>query len=226
MTRSEPKEEGSMGIFARILQDILVAHQESDYSHLGGVAPRTDPIWHPLRRCAIAPEVISRLKEAANSDEKRATLNPDDLEYVADQLHFTPEELARLRAALLAQGVEIFLRDRMAPGDERVTVEIASHLYNRLLAQYEPVYEKVRGETAVDPRSPVEVIEAALALADRAGAMLQAAERARAGNRMVEMRFWQKTSLAAYEEIARLIRPIEPTLASDFDTITEKLRAG
>jgi hypothetical protein len=215
-----------MGIFARVLQEILVAHQESDYSHLGGVAPRTDPIWYPLRRCAIAPEVISRLKEAANSDEKRATLNPDDLEYAAEQLQFTPEERVRLRAALLAQGVEIFLRDRMPPGEERITTEIASHIYTRLLTQFEPVYEKVRGDTAMAPVSRDEVIEAALALADRADALLQAAEEARARNRAIETRFWARMALAGYEEIARLVRPVEPALADGFDQIATKLRAN
>src|SRR5262249_4776118 len=123
-------------------------HQMDDYSHLGGQAARSDPIWYPLRRLAIAPAVISRLKEAAGTDEKSATLNPGDLECVMEELHVDFEEQARLRAALLAQGVETFLRERMTPEERFVAQEITEVIYSRLLEQFEGIYAKVRSAEA------------------------------------------------------------------------------
>ncbi|MGH2516002.1 MAG: hypothetical protein ACRDHP_10140, partial [Ktedonobacterales bacterium] len=135
-----------MGIFARVLQEVLTAHQDTDYSHLGGYSPRTDPLWHPLRRMAIPPEVINRLKAAAASENRRATLNPDDLDYVSDQLGFTLEERRKLQAALLAQGVEMFLHDRMAEENSDTVAEIAHQVYAQMLTSFQSAYNKVRGD--------------------------------------------------------------------------------
>lgn len=206
-----------MGIFARVLRDVLTAHADEDFSYLGGQSPRTDPLWYPLRRLAIAPEVISRLKEAAGSNEKRATLNPEDLEYAAEKLHFTIEERARLRAALLAQGVEIFLRDRLSDNDFTAATEIAETVFERLLEQFDSTFDRVRyfntvaGE--VDERD--ERTEFALALADRAASLVQAALVARQHGAAIEERLWARLAATTYQEAADIAGPAEPSLATE-----------
>lgn len=211
-----------MGIFARVLQDILIAHVDTDYSHLGGFA-RTDPIWHPLRRLGIAPETINRLKDAATSDDKRATLNPSDLEYAVEQLRFTPEEYAQLRAALLAQGVEIFLRERMTLAETRTTREITEAVYQQLLRQFEPVYDSVRDPMAYAASSDV-TLDEALDLADSAGMLAQAAITARVRNQTIRAAFWGHIAGTAYDEIAHMVRSVEPALAEEFERMATKLR--
>jgi hypothetical protein len=213
-----------MGIFARVLEEILIAHQDTDYSYLGGATARGDPVWHPLRRLAIAPEVISRLKQAAESDDRRATLNPDDLEYAMEQLRFTPQERARLRVALLAQGVEIFMRDRMTDEQEPIAAEIAETVYSSVLQRYEPIYERVRAVPV--PTGGYLTLEDVLALADRASGLIQAASAAGARNDGTQARFWRQLAAAAYEEIAQLTRPLEPELADEYDRLTNQLRSG
>jgi hypothetical protein len=208
-----------LGIFARVLQEVLIAHQGEDYSHLGGQAPRNDPIWHPLRRLAIAPEVISRLKEAATSESRRATLNPDDLEYVADQLRFIPDERRRLRAALLAQGVEIFLRDRMLDDEQPIVSQITQLIYSQLLERFQSPFDRVRGDDAGSP------LDVALDIVDRAHAMAQASSVAeRQGNHQLAQ-FWQRMAAAAYEEAIVFIRPLEPELADEVSVALERLKA-
>lgn len=201
-----------MGIFARVLQDVLVAHQNSDYSYLGGQEPRNDPIWHPLRRLAIAPEVISRLKAAAASNDKRATLNPDDFAYVCDSLAFSQEDRARLRAALLAQGVEIFLRDRMDAAESDVTVEITEIVYKQLLDRFETPFHKVRGDD--NPFIRGDELEGVLSLMDRANYFRQGALAAKAGGIQEEYVFWRSVAMAAYDTALGMLEGIQPELAA------------
>jgi hypothetical protein len=200
-----------MGIFAQVLQEILRERQGADYSHLGGSSPRTDPVWYPLRRMAIAPEVINRLKAAATSDSRRATLNPDDLDYLSDQLGFSIEETRRLRAALLAQGVEIFLHDRLSEAEGDTTIEIAHQVYEQLLASFRVSYDKVRGDG--DSVTP---LDRALALADRAASMAHAASCAAEKGAPDMQRFWLHAAAAGYEEVISRLSHIEPQLADDF----------
>lgn len=215
-----------MGIFAQVLQEILIDYRDRGYPYLHEQAPRSDPIWYPLRRLAIAPEVINRLKQAAISDEKRATLNPGDLDYLIEQLHLRPEESAKLRAALLAQGVEIFLRDRMTEDETGTIVEITKVIYDRLLGSFEDVYEKVRGvDMNTDTLGRDAAIEVALVLADRVGMMVMAMDAARARNAVSEEHFWRRVALAGYREIITLIAPVEPALATVFQEALTQLQA-
>jgi hypothetical protein len=231
-----------MGIFARVLEEILVAHQEDDFSDLGGQGAKSDPIWHPLRRLAIAPSVISRLKEAARSDERRATLNPDDLEYLMKQLRFDLEECTKLRTALLAQGVEIFLYDRLAEDENRGITRITSFIYNQLLGQLGPLGDTVRDfeieeapaklsdESMRDFKTEEELdsertIEIALSLADRVGAMMTAAITAKTRNDHRELRFWGRVITAGYQETIALLRPIDPASADRYEKTLARFQA-
>lgn len=202
-----------MGIFARVLFDVLVAHSETDYSYLGGQEPRNDPIWYPLRRLAIAPEVISRLKAASVSNDKRATLNPDDFAYVCDRLGFTTEERSKLRAALLAQGVEIFLRDRMSPEEAGAATEITNLVYGQLAERFAEAFHQVRGSDNTFLRG--DELEALLALVDRANDFRQAARIALASSVEQEASFWNAVSATAYNYIAAKLESIQPELAAE-----------
>lgn len=202
-----------MGIFARVLQEVLEAHQDTDYSYLGGQDARTDPVWHPLRRLAIAPEVINRLKAAAVSNDKRATLNPDDFTYACDRLGFSPEERVRLRAALLAQGVEIFLRDRMSGAERDTIVEITQLIYHQLLDRFENAYNQIRG--ADNPFVRGDELEGMLGLVDRANYFRQATLLAKAEGIEEEAVFWQRVSDAAYDAALGMLAPIYPELAAE-----------
>lgn len=206
-----------MGIFAKVLHQVLTNHQFDDYSDiLGGQRPKTDPIWHPLRRLAIAPAVIDRLKKAAFSDNKRATLNPSDLEYTMQQLHFNEKEKAQLRAALLAQGVEIFLYDRMTAQESAVIAEITTLIYNRLLERFEKPFDQVKEPGFRQPMSRDQREELALSLTDRIGAFIAAAKLAREKKAREELLFWQQLIKAGYQEIAELLRPIDPVAAETY----------
>lgn len=202
-----------MGVFARVLQEVLEAHQDTDYSYLGGQEPRNDPIWHPLRRLAIAPEVISRLKAAAVSNDKRATLNPDDFAYVCDQLGFTPDEQVRLRAALLAQGVEMFLRDRMSLEEASAADAITDLVYRQLLERFEEPFHQVRGSD--NPFILGDEMEGALRLIDRADYLRQAARFAEASGVKEEAVFWRTTSATAYDMALDMLEPVQPELAAE-----------
>lgn len=202
-----------MGIFARVLQEVLEEHQETDYTYLGGQEPRSDPIWHPLRRLAIAPEVISRLKAAAVSSDKRATLNPDDFVYVCDQLDFSVDERVRLRAALLAQGVEMFLRDRMSVEEASAADTITDLVYKQLLERFEEPFHQVRGSE--NPFVLGDEMEGALRLIDRADSLRQAALLAEANGVREEAAFWRATSATAYDMALGMLEPVQPELAAE-----------
>ena len=209
-----------MGIFARVLYDVLEAHQNTDYSYLGGQDARNDPIWHPLRRLAIAPEVISRLKGAAISIEKRATLNPDDFAYVCERLGFTADERIRLRAALLAQGVEIFLRDRMAFAEADAATAITDLVYKQLLERFEEPFHQVRG--GENPFLRGDELEGALALVDRANTFRQAGLLAEESGIAEEAAFWQAVASTAYDTALAVLQPIQPELAAELKPRSER----
>lgn len=202
-----------MGVFARVLQEVLEAHQDTDYSYLGGQEPRNDPLWHPLRRLAIAPEVISRLKAAAISNDKRATLNPDDFAYVCEQLRFTASEQTKLRAALLAQGVEMFLRDRMSVEEASAADTITTLVYQQLLERFEEPFHQVRGNE--NPFAVGDEMEGALRLIDRANYLLQAARLAETNGVKEEAAFWRTTSATAYDMALGMLEPNHPDLAAE-----------
>lgn len=210
-----------MGIFARELYKILYDHRNDDFSHLGGQKPRTDPIWWPLRRLAISREALNRLKSAAFSDEKRATLNPSDLEYLMEQLNLNPQERARLKAALLAQGVEIFLYDRMSEAESVTIVDITELIYKRLLERFEHPLDRVRGTAVKGELTNDQRTDLALTLADRVGDLILAAREARERSAHAEAHFWQRLILTGYQEIADLLRSVVPTLADKFEQFAQ-----
>jgi hypothetical protein len=206
-----------MGIFAKVLQEVLTAHQSDDFGFPERQKPKSDPIWHPLRRLAIAPAVVDRLKKAADSNNKRATLNPSDLDEAMRRLKFSDKEKAQLRAALLAQGVEMFLFDRMSDQESAVITKITEIVYNLLLERFDEPFHQIKEPKFRKPMSPDQRAELALSLADRIGTFIAAAKLAKEKKAQEELLFWQRLIQAGYQEIANLLRPIDPDAAAKFE---------
>lgn len=89
-------------IFARELENILRAHN----MRLGQL---DDP------GIGLHPEKVRRLQKSLLSPAHFPTLNPEELDQVASYLKFTETEMIRLRAAIIATGVERTLMDRITP---------------------------------------------------------------------------------------------------------------
>ncbi|MGH2515910.1 MAG: hypothetical protein ACRDHP_09680, partial [Ktedonobacterales bacterium] len=67
-------------------------------------------------------------------------------------------------------------------------------------------------------------LDRALALADRAASMTQAAAAAKTRGSTEMERFWLVTAIAGYEEVVSAIRPLEPELAAEFSTTLLRLK--
>jgi hypothetical protein len=219
-----------MGIFARVLEKILAARQDRQPSLLGGQGARTDPTWYPLRRLAIPPEVISRLKKAAESEEKHATLNPMYLTYLIEDLGLTDEEQRQLRAALLAQGVEMFLQDRMADEEPDAVIEITEFVYDNLLEQFKDaqsggILGRTRNADVFDAADRTMVVETALTLADRVGDLVAAAKAAQKRHAPAEEQFWRHLAITGYQQIIQLLRPVDLALAASFEETLTRFQA-
>ena len=101
-----------MNLFAEQLVDVLHQHNlelSSLYS------------W----RVEITPHFVDRLKKSLTND-KSATLNAKQIEFLAEKYDFTDAELRTLRAALVAEAVRRMFLDRMS-------VKIANQLGNIVL---------------------------------------------------------------------------------------------
>lgn len=216
-----------MGIFARVLKQVLIAHEDDDLSRLGGVAARTDPIWYPLRRLAINPAVIARLKEAAEADDKHATLSPDDLEYLMEQLHLSPQERAHLRAALMAQGVESLVQARLASAGSPTDTSVAATVYAQLLEHYDPNYDRVRGslseETSSASTAPG-LYDDLLALLSEANTALLNSVVAIAAGDAGTTAAWLARAVDLHERIGRLAAECVPEVATAASAASTALR--
>ncbi len=206
-----------MGIFADVLYQTLCDHRDTDYSYLGGGPARKDPIWHPLRLVPVPPQVIQRLKEATHKPLITATLNAELLELTVTQLRFSEEEKTTLRAALLAQGAEMFLRARMKPEEQGIVNDIVGMLYSELRGRLQKLIGDVRG------RSTMEGLELALTFFERAGEMSDAASVAsKAGDHAMAF-FWFKLARKAYEEALPLLRSHDPEFADEIARLIQPL---
>lgn len=197
-----------MGIFARELKAILEAHRGDDLGVWEGQGPRTDPVWYPLRRLAIYAQQIKRLKLAAQSEAIGATLPPDDLERVAEVLHLTADEQRRLRAALLAQGVEMLLADRLSPAEYHVVRQATEATFAMLYRSDIPALRYVR-QIALRQCVPLDdPYERAMAAFDRAGQAEWMAHFAAAAGHHDEAQDCVSRALAAYKTAQFLFDPI------------------
>jgi hypothetical protein len=122
ISRFDRKEEGEeqmearWNIFARELEDILRA--------------RGMQLSYLYRVVGIHAEKVRRLQRSLASPKSFVMLNPDEIELLVENLHLMPEELQRLRAAILATAVERTLIDRI---DQDTALKAAELLYPMLL---------------------------------------------------------------------------------------------
>lgn len=132
---SFPRPPGiQWNIFARELDDILRAHQ-LEISRLDNIG------------VVYYPEKVSRLKRSLTSPAKFPTLNPEELERLEAIVPLTPDERARLRAALAAAAVERSLMDRQDPATALMAADDVFHiLLARLRVQPDSPLAAVRGD--------------------------------------------------------------------------------
>jgi hypothetical protein len=106
-----------MNIFAEQLVDVLAKHQH-ELSNLF--------TW----RQDIPPSAVVRLKASLTTDQS-ATLNTDQIDFLADKYGFDEADHRRLRAALLAEAVRKMLAGRM---DTRIAYRLGLVTLDLLLS--------------------------------------------------------------------------------------------
>jgi hypothetical protein len=114
-------------LFTRELEDILALHGV----RLGQLDDRKDAFGAPL----VHREKVARLKRSLTKTNSFSTLSPEELDRVAEALHFTPEERSRLYAALLATSVEVLLMNRIAPRSALLAAEHLLPLLQQAMAE-------------------------------------------------------------------------------------------
>jgi hypothetical protein len=108
--------------FARELEPIL-ARRNLRLGHLDDRKDEQGPLVHP--------EKVRRLQRSLDTPKSLTTLNPDELRRVTHAFNLTPEEEARLRAALLATAAERLLLGRV---DQYIALQAADEAFYTLLA--------------------------------------------------------------------------------------------
>ncbi len=73
----------------------------------------------------LAPSTVARLQHSLRDPAKIAVLNPDDLDAVIERYALSADEIARLRAAVLAAAIQQKLLDRISPKEAREAAEQA-----------------------------------------------------------------------------------------------------
>jgi hypothetical protein len=111
-----------MNIFAKELVSVLGAHGK-ELSSLFSLKV-TDGYGVERR---LLPSKVTRLKRSLTED-LMATLNPDELDVLEDWAGLTPQEVERLRAALVAEAVRYLLAGRIAPDQAVLLGETALQL--------------------------------------------------------------------------------------------------
>lgn len=129
-----PPQATRWNIFARELDDILRAHKLWI-----GKLDDIGIVYHP--------EKVRRLKRSLTSAASFPTLNPEELERLEAKVPLTPDERARLRAALAAAAVERTLMDREDPATALMAADDVFHiLLARLRVQPDSPLAAVRGD--------------------------------------------------------------------------------
>lgn len=104
-------------IFARVLEDILEAHN----MRLGMLDDRME----------IHREKVRRLQQSLLTPKHFPILNPEEIQHLVDELCLTEEERNRLRAAVLATAIEATLMERI---DQDSALLAAEQIYPTILA--------------------------------------------------------------------------------------------
>lgn len=216
-----------MGIFAKILKEVLEDHV-IDAPLFGGQGPRTDPIWYPLRELAIHSQYISRIKASVIENDNTATLSSIDLEDLISSMQLNFDEQNKLRYALLAQGVQTYLLDRLKRSGgidsnlQSQVANLAQDVYDILRKNFTNIqeYNDVARDAFELGDNGYLQIKSALSLIDRAHAMAQAAQTAQSPD---AIRFWKMLAITAYRELANILEPVDITFSKMFQHWIEQV---
>ncbi len=96
-------------IFARVLEEILQAHG----CRIGQIDDRT----------SIHRETVARLQRSLDDPAHVHLLNPQELDEVCVAFGLSQDEIARLRAAMVAASIQKTLLDRISTEDARAAAE-------------------------------------------------------------------------------------------------------
>lgn len=202
-------------IFARELEDVLKAHDLS--------ISRLDD-----EGVVYFPEKVARLKRSLRSPASFPTLNPEELERLETNVPLTPDERARLRAALAAAAVERALMDRMDPPTALMAADDVFHvLLARVQREPDSPLAGVRANTgfaaAEEESGP---LAAALDSIDRATLALHAARDASGRAREVNTAAAEREFARALELLARMGQPAAETEAASWRHAHDEALAG
>lgn len=114
---------GGWNLFARVLQEILVAHG------LG--------LGHLDDRAHIHPEKVRRLQRSLRVPKNFPVLTIEEMEEVAHVFKLDWQEQIRLRAAVLATSIEATLMDRINQDDALKAAEQILPIIQRSLQEHE-----------------------------------------------------------------------------------------
>jgi hypothetical protein len=145
-------------IFARELQDIMQAHGNA----LGVIDDRT----------AIHREKVRRLQKSLLTPKRFPLLSPNDLDMLIQEFELSPDEVIRLRAAVLATSVEATLMGRISQHDALRAAEQVFEITLDSLRIEDNAFQSVRhggeytSQASPDSDGDASVPESALAAID------------------------------------------------------------
>ncbi|HEX6796678.1 MAG TPA: hypothetical protein VF116_03060 [Ktedonobacterales bacterium] len=201
-------------IFVRELEDVLQAH---------GL-----PISKLDDKGIAHSQKVARLQHSLEAPISFPTLNPEELERLETNVPLTPDERARLRAALAAAAVERALMDRMDPPTALMAADDVFHvLLARVQREPDSPLAGVRagaGFGAAEEESGP--LAAALDSIDRATLALHSARDASGRAKEVNTAAAEREFARALELLERMGQPADKTEAASRRQAHDEALAG
>jgi len=195
---------GGWNLFARVLQEVLVAH---------GLT-----IGYLDDRVKLHPEKVRRLQRSLKVPKSFPVLNIDEMEQVFTVFHLKRQEKVRLRAALLATAIEEMLMDRIHPDDALRAAEQILPIIEQALQAYadDPIgIGAIKGERSPMAKERESEIErelgGALAAIDRATLALHLSHNTDAHAERVER---VRQAHDGFASALALLETVEPAVKS------------
>lgn len=201
------QRQRSWNLFARELEAIL--------------AKRGLGIGHLDNRAFIHPEKVRRLQRSLR-EPKFHVLPPEEIDRICTVFQFTPQEVMRLKAAILATAIEVMLMNRINQDDALAAAEQFLPLLQRALETHDGDADAI-GQIKSIPEAPASAesvtqqLEHAIETLDIAVLLLHAAGGSMAGGseHLVEQKAYTRSAranfLAAQASLERFDAGIQQT---------------